>query len=294
MRYTVSDRPPVYGTAPAEWSETELASHDVCPKFDFSIFVLLFFWGSNHLGLNSKDQEYTKRSLLNTPLPALGWGFPGLPQSNSWRSEISDLGLSDGVICATDSSVLGEDAMQTDGSFSFCLHPCLHPAILPHWYEDMRAHYIFLCDISLIPVGTELFYHLAQPIHICWIAAVPLSSRLTYLLTDPMLLPRHCFLGPGKLTIFFKNQLKVSSLTIEIPSLIQSSLWTPASRLSAWAEGQELQALKLLMQWGPGHSALLRQACWSANLISSWSSSVILQCDSSHWNSHQYLKPFAS
>ena len=135
---------------------------------------------------------------------------------------------------------------------------------------------------------------LAQPIHICWTTAVPVSSRHTYLLTDPTLFPSHCFLGPGKLKLFFKGQLKVSPLTIDISSLIQSLLWTQASRLSPWAEGQELQALKLLMQWGPGHSAVLIQACWSANLISLWSSSVILQCDSSHENSHQYLIPVAN
>lgn len=214
--------------------------------------------------------------------------------------------------------------MQTNGFSNFCLHPCLHPAILPHQCEDMRAPKILLCEISLIPVGTGLFYHLqscrmpkdmndwqsihwlmrwlalqnsanhtywpvteswsgprcsaqillwptlpvgygifcsgrqslAQPIHICWIAAVPLSSRHIYFLTDPALFPSHRFLGPGKLKNFFKGHLKVSPLTIDIFSLIQSLLWTQASRSSAWAEGQELQALELLMQWGPGHSAV--------------------------------------
>lgn len=139
---------------------------------------------------------------------------------------------------------------------------------------------------TTLPVGYGILcsgrQSVAQPVHTCWIATVPLSSRHSYLLSDPTLFPSHCFLGPGKLKIFFKGQLKVSPLNIDISSLSQSLLWTQASGLSAWAEGQELQVLKLLMQWGPGHSALWTQACWSANLISSRSLSVILQCDSSH------------
>lgn len=42
--------------------------------------------------------------------------------------------------------------MQTNGSPSFCLYSCLHPAIPNHQCEDMKVPYIFLCDLSLIPV----------------------------------------------------------------------------------------------------------------------------------------------
>lgn len=42
--------------------------------------------------------------------------------------------------------------MQTNGSSSFCLYSCLHPAIPAHQWEDMKVPYIFLCDLSLIAV----------------------------------------------------------------------------------------------------------------------------------------------
>jgi len=43
LRFTASARPPVYGTVPTEHSKTELASEHICPKYDFSSFVHLFF-----------------------------------------------------------------------------------------------------------------------------------------------------------------------------------------------------------------------------------------------------------
>lgn len=39
-----------------------------------------------------------------------------------------------------------------NGSSTFCLYSCLHPAIPTHQCEDMKVPYIFLCDLSLIPV----------------------------------------------------------------------------------------------------------------------------------------------